>query len=51
MARPKGPESARKTQQVIIRCTEHEKRKVEKAAKKAKLSQSEYGRLHIPELS
>lgn len=51
MARPRGPADLRKTEQMIIRMTRREKRNIERAAKRDRLSLSEYGRKHIPELA
>ncbi len=50
MARPRIPKRLRKTRQVLIRVTEEEKVAVRRKAKKLNMSESDYGRKHIPEL-
>ncbi len=50
MGRPKGPESARKTEQIIIRLTKKEKREIARDAKNRGMSLSDYGRNYIPGL-
>ena len=51
MARPRMPKRLRKSEQMIIRMTEEEKKAVRREARKLRLSESDYGRKHIPELA